>query len=81
MASQGVGARLKRKEDERHLRGRAKFVSDLNIPGTQHIAFVRSPHAHGRLRGVEVPAGAADRVFSALIPGHREQFCLLRTRR
>ncbi len=65
MARQGVGARLKRKEDDRHLRGRAQFVSDLDIPGTLHVAFVRSPHAHGRLKGVMAPAGAEERVFSA----------------
>ena len=63
MTRQGVGARLKRKEDARHLRGRARFGSDLDIPGTQ--AFVRSPHAHGRVNGIVRRAGADDRVFGA----------------
>ncbi|MHA1108970.1 MAG: xanthine dehydrogenase family protein molybdopterin-binding subunit, partial [Alphaproteobacteria bacterium] len=65
MAGHGVGARLRRKEDDRHLRGSAQFVSDLNIPGTWHVAFVRSPVPHGRLKSVTPPAGAADQVFSA----------------
>ena len=61
----GVGARLKRREDDRHLRGRGQFVGDMDLPGMLHVAFVRSPVAHGRLKGVRAPAGAAGQVFSA----------------
>jgi len=65
MAKGGIGARLKRKEDDRHLRGRAQFVADLRIADTMEVAFVRSPVAPGRLRGVTAPAGADGRVFWA----------------
>ena len=41
----GVGARLLRKEDARHLSGKGHFVPDLKFPGTQDVAFVRSAHA------------------------------------
>ena len=44
-----VGASLLRKEDARHLRGRGQFVSDVQLPHTQDVAFVRSPHAHAPL--------------------------------
>jgi carbon-monoxide dehydrogenase large subunit len=61
----GVGASLLRKEDERHLHGRGEFVSDIKLPGTMDVAFVRSPHAHARIRSISVPPEARGRVFAA----------------
>jgi carbon-monoxide dehydrogenase large subunit len=61
----GIGASLMRREDERHLQGRGEFVPDIKLPGTMEVAFVRSPHAHARIRGITVPSGAARRVFTA----------------
>src|ERR1700681_3344739 len=55
MNSQGIGASVLRKEDERHLRGRGRFVGDIAMPGTMEVAFLRSPVAHARLRGVAKP--------------------------
>jgi carbon-monoxide dehydrogenase large subunit len=52
----GVGARQRRNEDRRHLRGRGHFVADISLPRMQEVAFVRSQVAHGRLHGVEGPA-------------------------
>ncbi len=50
MKEQGVGARLRRKEDDRLMRGRGQFVADLAFAGMKDVAFVRSPLAHARLR-------------------------------
>ena len=61
----GVGASLLRKEDARHLHGRGEFVSDIKLPGTMEVAFVRSPHAHARIRSISVPPEARGRVFTA----------------
>ncbi|MGE0746245.1 MAG: xanthine dehydrogenase family protein molybdopterin-binding subunit [Rhodospirillales bacterium] len=61
----GVGARITRLEDDRFLRGRGQFVADIAMPGMLHAAFLRSPHAHARVRAVRKPADAADRVFVA----------------
>jgi carbon-monoxide dehydrogenase large subunit len=61
----GVGARVRRKEDARHLRGRGQFVADLRFPRTQEVAFVRSPVAHARIRSIEIPPEIRDRVFVA----------------
>src|SRR5947209_14033427 len=61
----GVGASLLRKEDDRHLRGRGEFVADIRLPGTQAVVFLRSPHAHARIRGLAVPPEAKGRVFTA----------------
>ncbi|MEC9264507.1 MAG: xanthine dehydrogenase family protein molybdopterin-binding subunit [Pseudomonadota bacterium] len=65
MAKDGIGARVIRKEDERHLHGRGRFVSDIAMPGLSDVAFRRSAVAHGRIRGVTKPAGLEDRVFTA----------------
>jgi aerobic carbon-monoxide dehydrogenase large subunit len=61
----GIGASLLRKEDERHLHGRGEFVSDIKLPGTMDVAFVRSPHAHARIKSIAVPPEARGRVFTA----------------
>lgn len=61
----GVGARLLRKEDSRHLAGRGQFVADLKFPFTHDVAFVRSSHAHARIGAITVPPECRDRVFRA----------------
>jgi aerobic carbon-monoxide dehydrogenase large subunit len=61
----GVGASLLRREDERHLHGRGQFVSDIKMPGTMELAFLRSPHAHARIRSLSIPPAARGRVFTA----------------
>ncbi len=51
-----VGSRVVRNEDARLLTGRALFVDDVRLPGMLHVAFLRSDHAHGRLRSVDASA-------------------------
>ncbi len=41
-----VGARVKRREDQRLLTGRGAYVDDHRPPGLLHAAFLRSPYAH-----------------------------------
>lgn len=48
-----IGARTKRNEDPRLLTGRALFVDDLDLPGMVHVAFLRSPYAHARIRSID----------------------------
>lgn len=55
MASEGIGARARRKEDERHLHGCGRFVGDVVMPGLMDLAFLRSPVAHALIRGVTKP--------------------------
>ncbi|WP_428675418.1 xanthine dehydrogenase family protein molybdopterin-binding subunit [Reyranella sp.] len=64
MSGFGVGASLRRKEDARFLHGLGRFVGDITRPGMLEVAFLRSPVAHARLRGVAKPAGAEKRVFT-----------------
>src|SRR5262249_9966245 len=61
----GVGARLPRKEDARHLRVRGQFVADLRFPRTQDVAFVRSSVAHARIRSIQIPPEHRSRIFIA----------------
>ena len=65
MAEQGIGARLLRKEDDRLMRGRGEFVADIRLAGMQDVAFVRSPLAHARIRGIRIPPEFRDSVFTA----------------
>src|SRR4051812_37076181 len=64
-ASQGIGARMPRKEDDRFMRGRGQFVADIRLAGLQDVAFVRSPLAHGRIKAIHVPERFSDVVFTA----------------
>jgi carbon-monoxide dehydrogenase large subunit len=50
------GARIKRREDPRLVTGKATYTDDLKLPGTVHAVFVRSPHAHARIRHIDVAA-------------------------
>jgi carbon-monoxide dehydrogenase large subunit len=49
-----IGEALARLEDERFLKGEARYVGDMKVPGMLHAAFVRSVYAHGRLCGIDV---------------------------
>ena len=49
------GRPLTRREDERILRGRSRYLDDIEPPGCLHMAFVRSPLAHARIISMEVP--------------------------
>jgi carbon-monoxide dehydrogenase large subunit len=62
--TQGIGARVQRKEDARHLHGRGNFVSDMILPGQSEVAFLRSPIAHGRIRRIVKPSGRDDQIFA-----------------
>ncbi|HUB43984.1 MAG TPA: xanthine dehydrogenase family protein molybdopterin-binding subunit [Acetobacteraceae bacterium] len=61
----GIGASLRRKEDDRHLRGRGQFVADIELRGTQEVVFLRSPHAHALIRSIIIPPEVRARVFTA----------------
>ena len=65
MDGQGIGARLLRKEDDRYMRGRGQYVGDIRLPGMMEVAFLRSPLAHARIRGIRIPPAIRGRVFIA----------------
>ena len=51
--AQYVGARVHRVEDPRFLRGKAKYIDDISLPGMLHAAFVRSTEPHARLARID----------------------------
>jgi carbon-monoxide dehydrogenase large subunit len=53
-----VGRPLARREDARFIRGSGRYVDDLMLPGTAWLSFVRSPHAHARIRSLAVEKAA-----------------------
>jgi aerobic carbon-monoxide dehydrogenase large subunit len=69
-AAHGIGAPLRRVEDRRYLMGRASFVADIAPVGALHCVFVRSPHAHARIRGIDISAARAFRGVTAVFTGN-----------
>ena len=51
-----IGAPMPRVEDARLLSGQGRYVADLELPRMLHAAFVRSPHAHARIVGIDTAA-------------------------
>jgi aerobic carbon-monoxide dehydrogenase large subunit len=54
-----VGQSVRRLEDVRLLRGAARFVDDVDLPGQLHLVVVRSQEAHGTLRTIDVSEARA----------------------
>ena len=54
-----IGERRLRVEDARLLTGRGRYLADHDVPGLCHVAFVRSPVAHARIRAIETAARSA----------------------
>ena len=67
--AQGVGARVLRKEDARHLHGKGQFVADMSLPELSEVAFLRSPLAHARIVAVDTTAAEAHPRVEAVITG------------
>ena len=47
---------VRRREDPRLITGRGEFIDDLRLPDCVHAAMLRSPHAHARIRAIDVSA-------------------------
>ena len=63
------GKSIKRREDPRFITGRGSYVDDLKIPGMTYAAFVRSPHAHARIRRIDTAAAKAHPGVVAVFTG------------
>jgi carbon-monoxide dehydrogenase large subunit len=49
---EGMGCKRKRVEDIRFTQGKGQYVDDVKLPGMLHGDFVRSPHAHARVKSI-----------------------------
>src|ERR1700741_3654716 len=59
---EGMGCKRKRVEDVRFTQGKGSYVDDLKLPGMLHGDFVRSPHAHARVKSI-------DKEKALMVPG------------
>jgi carbon-monoxide dehydrogenase large subunit len=59
MGAKHFGARVARLEDPALLTGRGRFVDDVKLAGALHACFVRSPHAHAKIRSIDASAARA----------------------
>ncbi len=64
-----IGKSIPRKEDLRLLTGRGRFSDDVDVHGQAFAAFVRSPHAHARITGVETAAALTAPDVLAVLTG------------
>ena len=54
-----IGESLKRKEDYRFLTGAGQYTDDITLANQAYAAFVRSPHAHALVKGIDLTAAKA----------------------
>jgi carbon-monoxide dehydrogenase large subunit len=59
MAKFGVGQAVRRVEDQRFLQGLGRYVDDITLPGLCHGVTVLSPHAHARIKRIDVSKAKA----------------------
>ncbi len=54
--TEGIGARVLRKEDKRFLMGKGRYTDDIVEPNQAYAAFVRSPYAHAEVKSIDASA-------------------------
>ena len=64
-----IGRSVPRPNLTRLTQGRAQYVSDVTLPRMLHVAFVRSPHAHARIKGLGTGAAKAAPGVVAVVTG------------
>src|SRR6201994_5173240 len=53
MGVEGIGASVVRKEDKRFITGKGRYVDDIKLVGMTFAHFVRSPHAHAKVKSID----------------------------
>ncbi|QAU44500.1 xanthine dehydrogenase family protein molybdopterin-binding subunit [Bradyrhizobium guangzhouense] len=56
MGVEGIGARVVRKEDKRFITGKGRYVDDIKLLGMTYAHFIRSPHAHAKVKKIDSSA-------------------------
>ncbi len=64
-----VGAAISPRESRKLVLGRGSYIGDLTQPGMLHIAFVRSPYGHARIRSIDTAAARQARGIHAILTG------------
>ena len=67
MAKFGIGQAVRRVEDQRFVTGAGRYIDDINLAGQAYAVTVLSPHAHARIKRINVKkAKAAPGVLTVL---------------
>src|SRR3982074_1962700 len=69
MATPYIGASIKRKEDYRFLTGAGNYTDDVVLPRQTHAHFVRSPHAHAKIKSIRKDKALKAPGVVAVFPG------------
>ncbi len=69
MGVEGIGASVLRKEDKRFITGKGKYTDDFKVDGMHYAAFVRSPHAHAKIKAIDKSAAEAMPGVVAVLDG------------
>src|SRR6516165_8537573 len=56
MGIEGIGASVVRKEDKRFITGKGRYVDDIKLVGMTYAQFIRSPHAHAKVKSIDASA-------------------------
>jgi carbon-monoxide dehydrogenase large subunit len=64
-----IGQPVRRREDERLLRGTGRYLADLRLGGALEAVFLRSPHAHARIRQIDASRARALPGIVAVLDG------------
>jgi len=64
-----IGKALLRREDYRFVTGQGRYLDDVVVPGALHAHFVRSPHAHARIRSIDIEAARQAEGVVAIVGG------------
>src|SRR5215218_4296062 len=64
-----IGKVVPRPNLERLMQGRGLYVSDMELPRMAHVVFLRSPHAHAKIVGVDTAAAKGLPGVIAIVTG------------
>src|SRR6202022_3162407 len=56
MGVEGIGASVVRKEDRRFITGKGRYVDDIKLQGMTYAHFIRTPHAHAKVKSIDSAA-------------------------
>jgi aerobic carbon-monoxide dehydrogenase large subunit len=69
MSVTGIGAAVRRKEDQRFITGKGHYTDDINRPGQACAYFIRSPHAHAAIQSIDAKAASTIPGVVAVLTG------------
>src|SRR3984957_5504826 len=69
MSGTGIGAAVRRKEDQRFITGKGHYTDDISRPGQGYAYFLRSPHAHATIKAIDAKAASSMPGVLAVLTG------------